>query len=179
MEEYLAFMQDELPEAYLTERDPLLSEHTKRDNSIHMYHAEDTLKQTTPQDIVTVPAHSLLQRMEPLRITISKFSGISSENPEKFLQDFSTYCILNCLHNDADDTRKCAAFHLHLTGPALVWYNTLDQIIQQGSHRALKTLKVLDFRVLKFKYLNPLIFVGLSLKYLKSTWIMKTSPNST
>ena len=41
----------------------------------------------------------------------------------KFLHEFQSFCVLQ---NLSDNPRKIAAFHLHLKGPALVWFNALD-----------------------------------------------------
>lgn len=51
------------------------------------------------------------------------FYGYSSENASKFLSEFRSYCTLQ---NLIDDKRTIAAFHLHLRGPALIWFNTLN-----------------------------------------------------
>jgi len=58
------------------------------------------------------------------KVTLHKFSGYSQEDPDKFLTELDSYCTFN---NIFDDTRKLAAFHLHLQGPSLVWYNTVDK----------------------------------------------------
>lgn len=59
-------------------------------------------------------------------ISLSKFNGLTHEDPEKFLQEFSSYSTLKQLVNDDGDTlRQVAAFHLHLAGPARVWFSTL------------------------------------------------------
>ena len=53
-----------------------------------------------------------------------KFSGYPKDNGEKFLKEFESFATLHDL--DLDEGRKIAAFHLHLQGPALTWYNTLS-----------------------------------------------------
>ena len=54
-----------------------------------------------------------------------KFSGYPRENGAKFLREFESFSTLHELDED-DEARKLAAFHLHLQGPALTWYNNLD-----------------------------------------------------
>ena len=54
----------------------------------------------------------------------STFSGYSHDNAKKFLSEFNSYALLHELHDY--DGRKVAAFHLHLKGPALTWFNTLS-----------------------------------------------------
>ena len=61
------------------------------------------------------------------KVTLRKFSGYSEEDAEKFLTEFNSYCTFN---NIFDDARRLAAFHLHLQGPALVWFNTLDKFFK-------------------------------------------------
>ncbi|KAK3101520.1 hypothetical protein FSP39_004191 [Pinctada imbricata] len=58
------------------------------------------------------------------KISIDKFSGFSTENGQNFLREFESFCTFQ---NLSDDGRKIAAFHLHLKGPALVWFNALSQ----------------------------------------------------
>lgn len=55
----------------------------------------------------------------------SNFSGYSQENASKFLSEFESYALLHDLRDM--DRRKIAAFHLHLKGPALTWFNSLSQ----------------------------------------------------
>ena len=53
-----------------------------------------------------------------------KFSGYPKDNGLKFMKEYESFATLHEL--DEDDTRKLAAFHLHLQGPALTWYNGLS-----------------------------------------------------
>ena len=62
-------------------------------------------------------------KMEKLA-NCSTFSGYSNDNAKKFLSEFMSYALLHDLH--AYDGKKVAAFHLHLKGPALTWYNALS-----------------------------------------------------
>ena len=57
--------------------------------------------------------------------TCRKFSGYPRENGAKFLKEFESFSTLHELDED-DEARKLAAFHLHLQGPALAWYNSLN-----------------------------------------------------
>ena len=61
-------------------------------------------------------------------VKISNFHGFSNENGQKYLEEFESYCTFNGLH---DDDRRVAAFHLHLKGPALVWFSALDLKVKQ------------------------------------------------
>ena len=54
-----------------------------------------------------------------------KFSGYPKDNGAKFLKEFESFAKLNELNDRDEEPRKLAAFHLHLQGPALTWYNGL------------------------------------------------------
>jgi hypothetical protein len=55
-----------------------------------------------------------------------KFAGYPRDNGKTCLKEFESFAILYELDDDdGDDSRKLAAFHLHLQGPALTWYNGL------------------------------------------------------
>lgn len=60
-------------------------------------------------------------------IKIKNFHGLPSEDPDRFLKDFTSYSTVLNLEGEANDARKVAAFHLHLSGPARTWYNTLEE----------------------------------------------------
>lgn len=55
--------------------------------------------------------------------SITKFSGYMHEDPNVFLSEFHSYLVLSNI--DVQSPKATAAFHLHLKGPALVWFNTL------------------------------------------------------
>ena len=55
-------------------------------------------------------------------INISKFSGYYGDDGDNFLSNFHSYLSFN---NIQEDQRK-AALHLHLQGPALVWFQCLN-----------------------------------------------------
>ena len=57
-----------------------------------------------------------------VKISISKFKGLSGDNSEQFLNDFKSYITL---HKLEEDERIVAAFQLHLEGPALTWFNNV------------------------------------------------------
>lgn len=63
--------------------------------------------------------------MDKFHFSCSKFSGYPYENGEKFLKEFESYSKLNDFDDDDDDSRKLAAFHLLLKGPALTWFLAL------------------------------------------------------
>ena len=58
--------------------------------------------------------------------TCRNFSGYSHENGETFLKEFESFSTLHELDYEDDESRKLAAFHLHMKNrPALTWYNGL------------------------------------------------------
>ena len=72
---------------------------------------------------------TLFSVMEKLG-TCKKFSGYPHENGNKFIKEFESFAILHELDDyeedeTVDETRKLAAFHLHLQGPALTWFSGL------------------------------------------------------
>ncbi|CAC5371045.1 unnamed protein product [Mytilus coruscus] len=54
-----------------------------------------------------------------------KFGGYPHENAALFIAEFESYAILHNI-SPLDDNRIIAALHLHLTGPALTWFNSLS-----------------------------------------------------
>lgn len=70
---------------------------------------------------VTLP----IEDMATGRITLRKFSGYPTEEPERFVSDFNAYCVFNRITDD--DPRRVAAFQLHLEGPAQTWFTCLDE----------------------------------------------------
>ena len=60
------------------------------------------------------------------KLEIRKFSGLATENAVTFLNEFKSYATLHKIDENEDQSRKIAAFHLHLAGPALTWYSSLD-----------------------------------------------------
>ncbi|PJE78339.1 hypothetical protein CI610_02729 [invertebrate metagenome] len=69
-------------------------------------------------------------------ISCQKFSGYPHENGDKFINEFNSYATLINV-----DSRKIAAFHLHLQGPALTWFNTLDSAHKQSWDNLLGAFK--------------------------------------
>ncbi|CAG2218656.1 unnamed protein product [Mytilus edulis] len=53
-----------------------------------------------------------------------EFSGYPQENAAKFMAEFESY---STLYDLLDSKRKIAAFHLHLKGPALTWFNNVSK----------------------------------------------------
>ena len=58
------------------------------------------------------------------RVTLEKFSGYPTEDAERFLSNFSAYCMFGRINQQ--DPRTVAAFQLHLKGPALTWFTCLN-----------------------------------------------------
>ncbi|CAG2248036.1 unnamed protein product [Mytilus edulis] len=54
-----------------------------------------------------------------------KFGGYPHENAALFIAEFESYATLHKI-SPLDDNRIIAALHLHLTGPALTWFNSLS-----------------------------------------------------
>lgn len=67
--------------------------------------------------------------MDSQKIHITRFSGHVHEDPQKFLDELDSYLILHGIKVTSTD-RKCAAFHLHLQGPALSWYQRLADTVK-------------------------------------------------
>ena len=59
-----------------------------------------------------------------------KFSGYSQDNASKFLSEFQSFATLHGLDNSPE--RKVAAFHLHLQGPALQWFDSLESVLKSS-----------------------------------------------
>ncbi|CAG2192330.1 unnamed protein product [Mytilus edulis] len=53
-----------------------------------------------------------------------EFSGYPQENAAKFMAEFESY---STLYDLLDSKRKIAAFHLHLKGSALTWFNNVSK----------------------------------------------------
>ncbi|MES9904352.1 MAG: hypothetical protein ABW168_16955 [Sedimenticola sp.] len=72
----------------------------------------------TPQTDYVAPTSS-----HATKVSIPKFCGYTHEDPARFIDTFRSYCLLSGI--DRDEPRKIAAFHLHMAGPALSWFNSL------------------------------------------------------
>jgi len=59
-------------------------------------------------------------------ITVPIFSGYAHENSERFMSEFTSYMTYQGLDIPEHENRLIAAFHLHLAGPARVWFSTLQ-----------------------------------------------------
>ena len=57
--------------------------------------------------------------------TCRHFSGYPYENGETFLKEIESFSSLHELDYEDDESRRLAAFHLHMKGPVLTWYNGL------------------------------------------------------
>ena len=53
-----------------------------------------------------------------------EFSGYPQDNAKGFLSEYESYALL---HDLESDKRRIAAFHLHLKGPTLTWFNSLSE----------------------------------------------------
>jgi hypothetical protein len=58
--------------------------------------------------------------------TCRNFFGYPHENGETFLNEFESFSTLHELDYEDDESRRLAAFHLHMKGSALTWYNGLQ-----------------------------------------------------
>ena len=65
-----------------------------------------------------------MEKLEQCR----KFSGYSQDNASKFLSEFQIFATHHGLDNSPE--RKVAAFHLHLQGPALQWFDSLESVLK-------------------------------------------------
>ena len=103
--------------------------------------ADDDDQQHTAVEPVQQPVqqpHVIFPMANSGRLSLQKFNGLSTDNANRFLADFESYSVLHQLAGPANDARKVAAFHLHLAGPALTWFNALppdqknnwDQVLQ-------------------------------------------------
>ena len=72
-----------------------------------------------------------------------KFSCYPQDNGRKFLREFESFATLHDL--DEEESRKIAAFHLHLQCPALTWFFTLPCEISWESLRQQFTDKYINF----------------------------------
>jgi hypothetical protein len=60
---------------------------------------------------------------DKVHATLKTFSGFSSETGKNFMLNFESLFIYQ---NLTSDDRKIAAYHLHLSGPALIWFNAMQ-----------------------------------------------------
>ena len=77
--------------------------------------------------------------------TCKKFSGYPNENGSKFLKEFESFAILHELDEEDDDSKILAAFHLHLQGPVLTWYNGLTSGLNWTAVKERFTAKYVKF----------------------------------
>ena len=91
----------------------------------------NVLSQPSPQlGPTTVYLHT--PAVQPISLSdriIKKFAGYMHENASKFLSEFESYLMLSGIDPSIDSARAIAAFHLHLQGPALTWFNALPMKI--------------------------------------------------
>ena len=72
-----------------------------------------------------------------------KNSGYSKDNGLNFIKEFESLATLHEL--DENDTRKLAAFHLHLQGPARTWYNEFSSDLDWNTVKERLTEKYITF----------------------------------
>ena len=77
-----------------------------------------------PNTSAFAPNKPLLLNMEKLA-TCRKYGGYPHENASQFLAEFESYAVLHNILPE-EHARKIAAFHLHLCGPAVTWFNKIS-----------------------------------------------------
>jgi hypothetical protein len=97
-----------------------------------------------PNSASTPKTHKTIVKynMEKLG-TCRKLSGYPEENGAKFPREFESFSTLHELNED-DEARKLAIFYLHLQGPALTWYSTLNHKTDWETLRDLFTDKYVN-----------------------------------
>ena len=125
---------------------------TSPDISSHSLFLENYLfVQTPPSKFDNIPnsastpkTHKTIVKynMEKLG-TCRKLSGYPEENGAKFPREFESFSTLHELNED-DEARKLATFYLHLQGPALTWYSTLNHKTDWETLRDLFTDKYVN-----------------------------------
>ncbi|CAC5414792.1 unnamed protein product [Mytilus coruscus] len=84
---------------------------------------------TVPDTPVPLPKFPKLLTMDTFA-KCSTFSGYPQDNAKRFLAEFESYALLRDLAEE--DKRRIVAFHLHLKGPALTWFNSLSDESKQS-----------------------------------------------
>ena len=131
-------------------------EHLTRQSSPNHSDSEEELRSLSPPEL-TPQATPLFGRtqthtldncsvpktpvpiMEKLAVC-RKFGGYPHENGSIFLQEFESFATL---HNilPQEHQRKIAALHLHLTGPAVTWFNSLTANQKESWESFIKIFK--------------------------------------
>ena len=76
------------------------------------------------------------------KLFVPKFHGYSHEDGGKFLGEFESYLSFTGLGDlTMSDQRIIAAFHLHLAGPALIWFSALSSSVKSSWGRVLRLFK--------------------------------------
>ena len=92
----------------------------------HQTHDQHPVEASIPSVQQTLPTSIPIIVQAPTYVpdkSVSKFSGLISEDGSKFLSEFTSFLLLS---NIEETSKKAvAAFHLHLKGPALIWFNNL------------------------------------------------------
>ncbi|CAC5420442.1 unnamed protein product [Mytilus coruscus] len=81
----------------------------------------------TPSPKLVLPTYSNNDNNEQMEklVNCRKFGGYPHENAAIFISEFESHVTLHNI-SPLDDNRKIATLHLHLTGPALTWFNALS-----------------------------------------------------
>ena len=69
---------------------------------------------TEPMTLSSASEFPPIMDMAAEKLTIPKFTGLSSDDPSRFLDSFQSYSLLYNLNSEDADARKVAAFHLKL-----------------------------------------------------------------
>ncbi|CAG2203436.1 unnamed protein product [Mytilus edulis] len=77
-----------------------------------------------PTESVDIPIKIQTTSTMSKLVRCREFSGYPQDNAKGFFSEFESYALLHELPET--DKRRIAAFHLHLKGPALTWYNSLS-----------------------------------------------------
>ncbi|CAC5408312.1 unnamed protein product [Mytilus coruscus] len=77
-----------------------------------------------PTESVDIPIKIQTTSTMSKLVKCREFSGYPQDNAKGFFSEFESYALLHELPET--DKRRIAAFHLHLKGPALTWYNSLS-----------------------------------------------------
>lgn len=105
-----------------------------------MFQKKDTFHTVSPPLSSSVSKYRKLAKMEKLG-TCRKFAGYPKDNGSKFLREFESFSTLHELDDGYSNDKKLAAFHLHLEGPALTWFNGLSPDLTWSTVKRLFTEK--------------------------------------
>lgn len=135
-------LQTHLSDSFLAGQDftNLFSFHTPSVDLLHNPAKQHSTSRKLAANFNNLPQHSSCDQgtsanfhlkrnnMEGLHglVKCSEFYGYPQNNGNKFLTEFESFATLHDL-GDEEGKRMLAAFHLHLRGPALTWFNSLTE----------------------------------------------------